>query len=71
MAATNPTFAEQMVAKLEKTLLKAAGAKTVVVDGVQVQFEDLQTQHGYWKRQVEREQSRRPVFAPITLDGGV
>lgn len=64
-----PTFAKTMVTKLEGLLSKAAGLKTVSVDGTMTTFDDLTAQYQHWKREVEKEAGRRPRVAGIDLSG--
>lgn len=61
------TFARQMLRKIEDAMLKAAGAKSVTVDGVAVTYDDLMRQHRYWKAEVARENGQRPWASTINL----
>ena len=63
------TFAETMLAKYETLLQTSAGLDTVSVDGQSVRYTDVEARYRYWKRQVEREQGRRPQAASINLGG--
>ena len=65
----DPTFAEQMVTKLEALLLENAGVQSVNVDGQAVTFTDLQRQYDYWKGKVARESGTRPRVASVNLGG--
>ena len=63
------TFAETMLAKYETLLQTSAGLDTISVDGQSVRYTDVEARYRYWKRQVEREQGRRPQAASINLGG--
>ena len=63
------TFAETMLAKYETLLQAATGLDTVSVDGQSVRYTDVEARYRYWKRQVGREQGRRPQAASINLGG--
>ena len=63
------TFAEQMVAKYEALLASAVGLDSITVDGQSVRYADVEAKYRYWKREVEREQGRRPAAAGIDLSG--
>ena len=63
------TFAETMLAKYETLLQTSTGLDTVSVDGQSVRYTDVEARYRYWKRQVEREQGRRPQAASINLGG--
>lgn len=67
--ADEPTFAEQMVAKLEGLLLQSAGLQSVNVDGEAVTFADLEKRYDYWKGRVASESGARPISATIDLGG--
>lgn len=49
------THAEQMVSKLESMLLKNAGKKLVVVDGITTEFTELKKDLNEWRREVALE----------------
>lgn len=66
--ATQPTFAQKMVAKLEALLLKNVGVDTVNTDGVMVKYVDLEAQYRKWQSRVATEAGRRPRAAKIRLD---
>ena len=61
------TFAEKMVARFEELLLESAGLKSVVIDGTQVSYEDLEAKYRYWKKKVAEEQGSAPLSAQIDL----
>lgn len=63
----DPTFAEQMVAKLEALLLKNAGLKAVNVDGTMVSYDDLEAKWEFWKTKVAREGGGKRRAATISL----
>jgi hypothetical protein len=63
------TFAETMLAKYEALLAVSAGLDTVSVDGQSVRYADVEAKYRYWKRDVAREQDRRPQAASINLGG--
>ncbi len=63
------TFAETMLAKYETLLQTATGLDSVMVDGQSVRYSDVEAKYRYWKREVEREQGRRPQAAGIDLSG--
>ena len=63
-----PTFAEQMVDKLETMLLANAGVAKVVIDGQEVAYRDLEVKYEYWKKKVAKEQGKAPVVSTIRLD---
>lgn len=65
----DPTFAEQMVSKLETVLLESAGLKTVSVSGTVTTFDDVQRQYEFWKSKVAREQGRKPRLVRVDLSG--
>lgn len=65
-----PSFAEQMVTKLETLLLASAGLRSVNVDGETVTYADLESRYDYWKSRVSRESGTRPLSATIDLSGG-
>lgn len=69
MPAPEPTFAEQMVAKLQQTLLESAGLSSVTIAGQSVSYGDLVKQLDYWKRQVAAEQGQRPLIVETTFRG--
>lgn len=69
MPDSEPTFAEQMVAKLEQVLLEAAGLQSVTIAGQVVTYVDLTKQHAHWKAQVAREQGGRPLFIQVETGG--
>lgn len=63
-----PTFAEQMVAKLEAMLLQNAGLAQVDVDGQKVAYADLEAKHAYWRRRMLRETGKVGTVSRIRLD---
>ena len=69
------TFAEQMVAKLEQTLLTMAGDGATSVslpDGQSVSFEDreaIRMELARWKEQVRVERGTRREFTTLRLSG--
>lgn len=65
-----PSFAEQMVTKLETLLLASAGLKSVSVDGEAVSYADLESRYDYWKSRVSRESGDRPLSATVDLSEG-
>lgn len=64
-----PTFAEQMLAKIEALLLANVGVQQCVVDGVTVQYVDLVAQRDHWRRQVQQEQGKRTQLLRVDLSG--
>ena len=67
-----PTFAEQMVSKIQQVLLANAGASTVSFDGQTTTFENLERKLSFWETRVAREAATptRPLFSAINLSGG-
>jgi hypothetical protein len=63
------TFAEQMVAKLQATLLENPAADSVTVDGTTVSFADLVARLEHWESRVAREAGGRPSMMTIDLGG--
>jgi len=68
-AMADPTFNEQMVTRLQALLLENVGADTVTVDGVTVQYADLQQRLDYFEKRLAVEQGTRPRAARIHLGG--
>ncbi len=68
MTEPSPTFAEQMLAKIETALLENPGAKSVTVGGVQVQYEDLVARRAYFQKEVAREKGNRPHFVEVVME---
>ena len=64
-----PTFAEQMVTKLEALLLANVGAQSVMIDGQSVTYADLEKKYDYWTSQVAVAQGTKPRVASINLRG--
>lgn len=64
-----PTFAEQMVAKLETTLLEAAGLQSVTIAGQVVTYAELTKQYEFWKSKVAKEGGSRPVLIEVEMRG--
>ena len=69
--ADTPTFAEQMVAKLQELLLANPGAQTIVIDGVTTSFVDLEARLASFQAQVDRQNGTRPRFTGPNLGGFV
>jgi hypothetical protein len=65
----DPTFAEQMVSKLETLLLSNPGAQTVTFDGLTVSYDELTDRYDYWRKQVLREQGKKQTFQQVDLGG--
>jgi len=63
------TFAETMLAKYETLLQTSTGLDTASVDGQSVRYTDIEAKYRYWKRQVQREQGRRPEAARVDPNG--
>jgi len=59
--------AETMLAKYDDLLERAAGTRTVTVDGIQVSYDDLEKRHAYWARMAARLKGLRPTAAQIDL----
>lgn len=64
-----PTFAEQMLSKLEAALLANPGAQSVSVDGESVSFVDLEARRKEYAAIVAREQGTRLRTGQIGLGG--
>lgn len=64
-----PTFAQQMLTKIEALLLANPGVQSVNVDGVNVQFTDLLKQREHWAKKVAQETGRLPLFQQVDLGG--
>ncbi|MBA4032958.1 MAG: hypothetical protein C0478_18985 [Planctomyces sp.] len=64
-----PTFAEEMLAKVEDLLRKSSGLKTVTWDGKTVQYEDLLAQRDRWRREIAQEQGKRSRVLGVDLSG--
>lgn len=62
-----PTFAEQMVTKLQEKLLAMAGVKSTDVDGENVDLTDLKKDWEFWKLQVARENGSKPKLVEIRI----
>lgn len=66
MPDAEPTFAEQMVAKIQAQLLALGGVTSNSAGGVSTSFADLKKELAYWEAYVEIEQGRRPrLLSPI------
>lgn len=63
------THAEKMVSALEERMLALVGVKKSAAGGETIELADLKKEHAYWKRQVAREQGRRPLITPLDLTG--
>jgi hypothetical protein len=66
---SDPTFAEQMVAKYETLLLQSAGLQSISVDGQSMSVADLESKWQYWKNQVARENGTKPRLSVIKMGG--
>lgn len=63
------SFATTMLAKYEALLEKAAGLKSIVIDGTTVSVTDLEEKWQYWKSQVQKETGKAATISRIRLDG--
>lgn len=65
-----PTFTEQMIAKLEALLLENPGVDRISLpDGRSVSYRDLKAELEYWRRRAAQETAARPRLASINLGG--
>lgn len=64
-----PTFAEQMVTKLEALLLANPGASSINIDGTATSYVDLEARLQQYRAQVAREQGTRPRLKTFDLGG--
>lgn len=71
MPGPEPTFAEQMVTKLQQTLLESAGLASVTIAGQVVSYGDLQKQLDCWERRVAKEQGKRSQLIEVDFQGVV
>jgi len=62
-----PTFAEDMVTRIQDTLKENPGAKRVTFDGVTVEYEELVSQLEYWEKRVAKENKGKPRISKINL----
>ncbi len=65
----DPTFAEQMVTKIQGLLLKLGGLESATIDGVSHKYADLKRELAYWEKKVAREAGTCPPIATIGLNG--
>lgn len=65
----SPTFAEQMLARIEAALLESAGVKSAVIAGQTVSFDDLVAQRDHWRREIQKEQGGRPLMLEVHMGG--
>lgn len=65
----DPTFAQQMVTKLQAMLLANAGLESVMIDGIATKFSDLEAKLAYWQSKVDAEQGTRSRVTSINLGG--
>jgi hypothetical protein len=65
--ADEPTFAAQMVAKLEALLLANPGVQSISVDGTNTSFVELEARLQQYRAQVARESGTRPRRLSIDL----
>lgn len=65
----SPTFAEQMLAKIEAVLLEAAGVKSAVIAGQTVSYDDLIAQRDHWRREIQKERGTRPLMVEVHMGG--
>jgi hypothetical protein len=63
------SFASDQVERLETLMAENPGAKMIVVDGEQIQYDDLLKQYDYWKSRAAREEGTRPRAMSIDLGG--
>lgn len=61
-------FALQMVEKYRALLLKAAGLKSVSIDGTQVSYADLKSEYDAWLKKLNRLNGDKPCVATINLE---
>ncbi len=64
-----PTFAAQMLARVEALLLDNVGVTEVTVDGVTTKYADLLAQRDRWRREVQQEQGKRSQMLGVDLSG--
>lgn len=64
-----PTFAAQMVAKLEALLLANPGAQSITIDGTVTSFVDLEKRLAQYRAEVARESGTRPRLRSFDLGG--
>ncbi|ODA28064.1 hypothetical protein [Planctopirus hydrillae] len=69
MPEPTPTFAEEMLTKVEDLLRKSAGLKVVTWDGKTMQYDDLVAQREKWRREVAQEQGKRNRVLGVDLSG--
>ena len=62
-------FAREQMRRIQCAIENAKGAKSVVVDGVSVTYDDLLAQHRYWQNELDRVTGQRPMVARIKLSG--
>ncbi|MFO1046029.1 MAG: hypothetical protein U0941_29985 [Planctomycetaceae bacterium] len=65
----SPTFAEQMVTKLQQLLLANPLATSITIDGTTTTFADAQQRLEHYQSIVAREQGTRKPFNPFPLGG--
>ena len=63
------TFVLQMVEKYRALLLKAAGLKSVNVDGQTVDYVDLEAAYEQWRKKLQTTNGKRPLMAVVNLRG--
>lgn len=63
----SPTFAAQMLAKIEALLLANPGAQSVTFDGSSVSFADLMARRDQLRKEVAQELGQRPRFRQVDL----
>lgn len=64
-----PTFNEQMLARLQALLLANAGAQTVTVDGQTVAYADLERRLAVFEGRVAREKGTQRRVTSVYLGG--
>jgi hypothetical protein len=62
-------FARDQLRRIQDAIANSKGAKSVVVDGVSVTYDDLLAQHRYWQNEFDRVTGQRPISARIKLSG--
>lgn len=61
-------FARQMVAKYRDLLTKAAGLKSITIDGQMVTYAELESAFRRWQKSVGRLSGSRPTTVTIDLE---
>jgi hypothetical protein len=62
-----PSFAQQMITKLQAVLLESAGLAEAVIDGVSVKLTDVEAKLRYWENRRAQECGAKPRVSSIDL----